>query len=227
MVRTSILVTSLFLVIAGTANAALIDLDSRGLRLGAEIASSASMSIIDIPPLDLGFPVGVIPGFFQAIDTTSSPAVELNTGDGVSFNLSITPGYTGSSTAFSGDGDRQLELLFGSDVFARLVFAAGDTFDDILTGSLFSDASITVWELEDLAAAQMPVPNAALLLLGGCFSLALSRKRSHYRFGKPRRVAMSWPGLAIRQFGVEKHSEVGRQALRNHAITAVRKGRRD
>lgn len=163
---------------SGTSQAATIDLASKGLQLGNVLSMSTDMSISDTAPFDLGFPIGVIPGFFQALDSDAGPALELNTGDGVNFNLSVTPGYTGASTETAREGEKQLELIFGTDVFARLILGDNNSLDEILTGATFSDASLTVWELESISAVPIPLPATLPLLLaslGGAF--VLSRRR--------------------------------------------------
>lgn len=167
-------------VSASTTSAATIDLTAQGLQLtGDPIASSSTMSIVDVPTLDLGFLV--IPGFFQALDATSDPVLELNTGDGSTFNLSITPGSTGLSTETARDGDTQLELLFalnsGSQAFGRLTLAAGDSLDNLLTGSSFGPASFSVWSVEAVSTTIAPVPTPAGFgfLLAGIGGLAFVR----------------------------------------------------
>lgn len=175
MMRATVLSAVCALGVAGAAQAATIDLNARGLQLGAELGSSTAMSINDSASFDLGPPIGVLPGFFQALDTNSSPTLELNTGDGVTFNLALTPGFTGSTSDTAREGDRQLELIFGTETFARFILADGDSFDDVLTGATFGAASLTVWELD--AVAPIPVPAGLPLLVGGLGGLMLASRR--------------------------------------------------
>lgn len=171
MVCKKVLNTICVLAFAGAAQAATIDLGSKDLKLDLELASSTSLSISDNAEIDLGFLI--IPGFFQALDFTANPALELNTGDGVNFNLSVTPGFTGISTETAREGDRQLELLFGTEWFARLILADGDNLDNVLTGASFGDASLTVWDVTSI-----PLPaSLSLLLVGlGCFAVMKRKK---------------------------------------------------
>lgn len=176
MIRKTILSAVFATALAGSASASTIDLPSKGLQLlGDPIASSTAMSISDTASVDLGF--AMIPGFFQALDATASPTLELNTGDGVSFNLSVTPGFTAASTETAREGDRQLEFLFGTGVFARFTLGDGDSLDDILTGATFSDASLTVWETETTTPVPLPAGLPLMLAALGVFAVAARRKK--------------------------------------------------
>jgi hypothetical protein len=160
----------LALGLAGASQAATIGLEARNLKLGNEIASSSQMLISDTAPTDLGF--AIFPGFFQAFDNGSDPALELNTGDGISFNLSVTPGFAVSTDDTAREGNRQLDLFFGTDYFARLLLADGDSLDNILTGATFGDAELTVWEVE-----VVPLPAGLPLLLTGMGGIYWLRRR--------------------------------------------------
>ena len=162
-------------------NAATIDLTSQGLQLGSLIGESSNMSIIDTAPLDLGF---IIPGSFQASDFVASPALEVNTGDGVQYSFSATPGVSGTSVEIAREGDRQLEFLFElaggtSDAFGRLILADGDSLDSVLTGFSFSDASFSVWNVEAAASTDLkpiPLPAGLPLLLAGLGGFAVLKR---------------------------------------------------
>jgi len=180
MIRQLLLSATFALGIGSAGQAATIDLASLGLQLsGGPIASSASMSISDTAPFDLGFVV--IPAFFQALDSGANPALELNTGDGLTFNLSVTPSFTGISTEIAREGDRQLELLFdigGTDqAFARLNLAVGDSLDNILTGASFGDASLNVWEVESTSTTPIPLPAGLPLLISAMVGLGVLARR--------------------------------------------------
>jgi len=171
----------LFGLLVAPASAATIDLSTRGLQLGSLIGESSNMSIIDTAPLDLGFVQ--IPGFFQASDFLSSPALELNTGDGMQYSFSATPGFSGTSVETARDGDRQLEFLFelsggAGDAFGRFVLADGDSLDNVVTGSFFSNASFAVWNVETASADlnPIPLPGGLPLLLAGLGGFAALRK---------------------------------------------------
>ncbi|SFR10212.1 VPLPA-CTERM sorting domain-containing protein [Poseidonocella sedimentorum] len=180
MIRNTLLAVASVLGLASASQAATIDLDALGLETGAVIGSSSTMAIVDIPPfLSPGTPpIVLVPGFFQALDATGSPVLELNTGDGLLYNLVVSPGFTEATTETAREGDRQLELLFGTSIFARLVLADGDSLDNMLTGADFSDASLTVWELE---TAVIPLPAGMPLLLAGLGGLAALRLRKAAR----------------------------------------------
>jgi len=113
------LAAAITFVAASVSHAATIDLNSKGLQLGSELGSSTSLSISDTASFDLGFPIGVIPGFFQALDSSTTPNLALNTGDGVTSTLSVTPGLTDASPEKSHEGNTQHATLVGPDPFAR------------------------------------------------------------------------------------------------------------
>ncbi|RAP39521.1 hypothetical protein BYZ73_20080 [Rhodovulum viride] len=175
MIRTTLLGALAALSFAAAAQSAVIDLGAKGLELaGGPLAESSALSIIDTAPTDLGFTV--IPGFFQALDAGAVPTLELNTGDGTTFNLAVTPGFTVASTETAREGDRQLELLFDEDYFARFTLADGDSLSNILTGATFGDAALSVWALQSTTSA-VPLPAGLPLLLAGLGGFAIPRMR--------------------------------------------------
>lgn len=110
----------------------------------------------------------------------ASPGLEVTTGDGISFFLSVPSVLTGQSTEIAREGDRQLELLFnavgGEEVFGRLLLAEGDSLDDVLTGGTFGAASLSVWDLES-AVSSVPLPAGLPLAMSGLVILGVAARR--------------------------------------------------
>lgn len=181
MIRTLTLACTLTAGLAGAAAAEELDLDAMDLELkGPAFVTAESVSILNIADADFGG--FVVPGFFQGLDRLVVPTVELNTADGETFNLAYTPGDTGVSFVAAREGDRQLQLLFdmegGGMVFGLFVLAEGDSLDWILTGETFDDATLTLWEVQAKAIAEIPAPGAAALLLTGLGGIAALRRRA-------------------------------------------------
>lgn len=165
MLRQSVLI--LALGVFSSAEAAMIDLKSKGLALSeSPLASSENMLIVDIAPF--AFNNTVVPGIFQAIDS-SGPLIELSSGDGVIFSLLLFPLYMDSVTSseVAVSGESELEILFlgnGSEgLFVEFELSEGDKVSSILTGSPFGAASINVWTVQ--AVAPVPLPLGFFLIV--------------------------------------------------------------